>query len=72
MCLARAQTCFSSGGYASASRTPSLLAIMEIFGLRLNLTALLTLEEWQRWGAGRLPSPPSLSLSAVSKFLGIS
>ena len=72
MCLAGAQNCFSSGDYASASMTPSLLAIMEIFGLRLNLTALLTLEEWQRWGAGRLPSPPSLSPSAVSKFFGIS
>lgn len=68
MCLAGAQNRFSSRDYVSASRTPSLLAITEIFGLRLNLTASLTLEEWQ-W---QLPSPPSRFPSAVSKFLGIS
>lgn len=74
MCLAGAQNCCSSEDQASASKTPSLLAIMGIFGLSLNLTAWLTLEERQNGGEqGDFPLlPPALSPSAVSKFFGIS
>lgn len=65
MCLAGAQNCCSSEDGASASKTPSLLATVGIFGLSLDPTALLTLEERQNGGErGDLPLlPPSVPFS---------
>lgn len=67
MCLAGAQNCCSSGDQASASKTPSLLAIMGIFGVWLKLTALLSLEGGQNGGEqGDCPLLPlSLPFSIV-------